>query len=284
LIRYCVTREEVRESIEAQKPGWLERADLRTQEFISKKKYSEKAGIWSEVKPVFMALQQNKCVYCERLLTGEKYGKLEHDLEHFRPKSSVKSWSPKRPYSTATLSFGTPSSNGYYWLAYDPENYATSCKPCNSSLKSNYFPISKVRGRHPATVADLTVSEAPFLCYPIGKTDSDPEELVTFEGVLALPKAKSGSNWFRGRAIIEFFALNRDELTKERAQNIVVLGNFLQKVKDNIETDRFKELALRSMADSQPHAGCKRAFFDLWHRNQKEALLILDKAMDLTVS
>ncbi len=107
----------------------------------------EKKGIWSEVKPVYMSLQRDKCAYCERKLASADFGgTIEHDLEHFRPKSSARPW-PTTAISRErglvyTFPTGKHHASGYYWLAYHPLNYCVACKKCNTPLKLDFFPIA----------------------------------------------------------------------------------------------------------------------------------------------
>ena len=61
-------------------------------------------------------------------------------------------------------------------------NYAVACKPCNSGLKKSYFPISDrydTDGEDPRKMG----AEKPWLLYPIGRFDIDPEEVITFHGL-----------------------------------------------------------------------------------------------------
>ncbi len=120
--------------IEAEVPGWLKRAKRRTSKLQKLKRYDEKTAIWSEVKAVFAQLQHDKCAYCERKLRGASDdGKVEQDVEHFRPKSEVTTWSPK---DTSGQSDRQETGVGYFLLAYAPQNYLISCKTCNSTLKA----------------------------------------------------------------------------------------------------------------------------------------------------
>ena len=91
MIRYPANLDQLRENITAVDRSWLAKAEKRTAAFIEKGRYSEKSSIWGVVKPVFMLMQQNKCVFCERWF-GNEYSRIELDLEHFRPKSSVAAW------------------------------------------------------------------------------------------------------------------------------------------------------------------------------------------------
>jgi hypothetical protein len=114
--------------IEAEAPGWLKRAKRRTNKLQKLGRYDEKADIWNEIKAVFAVLQHDKCAYCERKMrAASDHGKIEQDLEHFRPKREVKPWPPEKsrlqPYPWAT---GGNHAQGYYLLAYAPQNYLLS--------------------------------------------------------------------------------------------------------------------------------------------------------------
>ncbi len=50
MIRIPITETELNRQIEAQVPGWLNRATRRTEGFRQRGRYQESATIWSEVK------------------------------------------------------------------------------------------------------------------------------------------------------------------------------------------------------------------------------------------
>ncbi len=253
--------------------SWQDRASERTQHFISTGGYAEPpSAFWSEVKPHFQAVQHDKCVFCERQFETVEYGKIEFDLEHFRPKSSVKAWPPQRgrrfDYDFPT---GGDSPSGYYWLAYYLSNYAASCKVCNSTLKSNYFPVASNRVTQPGDLA----AESALLCYPINAIDDDPETLISFIATTAIP-AGNGA-WYdkRGRVIIDFFRLNlRERLHRERAQLLSLLGNSLDAIDrgDADETDRKWDEFLAT--PRFPHLNCCRSFRRTWAADKPLAVQI----------
>src|SRR5438105_4680823 len=93
MIRYAIAPDTIESFVDAAVPGWRGRAEERTNAFIAARGYHEPPSpIWSEVKSVVMRLQRSKCAYCERQLAAPGGGEIEHDLEHFRPKSSVRRW------------------------------------------------------------------------------------------------------------------------------------------------------------------------------------------------
>jgi hypothetical protein len=266
MIRYPFVLDDVKARVKAVNPKWLAKAAERTENFIAKQKYEERSSIWSSVKPVYMLLQKNKCIFCEQQFESEEYGKILFDLEHFRPKSSVKVW-PGENHPRVRYEFGTggESPNGYYWLPYELKNYAASCKSCNSNLKSNYFPIAGDRCIAPGDLQN----ESPFLCYPLDEVDDDPEELVTFIGITAIPASEIPEKRRRGQVIIDFFDLNgRERLYRQRANMIILLGYALATIDAGFDGPEDHLLVERISSDQYPHAACLRAFKRTWQIDQ----------------
>jgi hypothetical protein len=267
MIRYPTTEAALLSQIDAASPTWRSRAADRTKGILKAKRYDEPAGIWSEVKPVFMSLQRNKCAFCERRLEGLPYGRIEHDLEHFRPKSEVRVWPTDELRAARGIHYpfatGSANANGYYRLAYAPLNYAAACKPCNTTLKSSFFPV---RGRRQTKASEprACASERPLLIYPIGDVDDDPEALISFHGIRCQPVHPSGDSYWRALVTIEFFSLNvRDELLYQRAQQIVTLFRL-----DPVEDAGLRDALCK---DSAPHSNCTRAFWNLMQADPQEA-------------
>ncbi len=72
MIGYRISRSDIEKLIERKAPGWLKRAQDRTNRFVAKRKFEEKKSIWSEVKPIYMHLQgRSKCAFCERKLKSK---------------------------------------------------------------------------------------------------------------------------------------------------------------------------------------------------------------------
>ncbi len=282
MIRYSYTEAQIRAAVAALDPGWLRKATERKTAFITAKKYNEPSGIWSDIKAIYIDMQKNKCIFCERKFSSPQYGKIEHDVEHFRPKSSVKAWPPAKLGLSHDFALGGATERGYYWLAYDLLNYATSCGICNSTCKSNYFPVDGKRKYAPASISALA-AEKPFLCYPIGTLDDDPESLVTFSATTAIPVRKSGAAHRRGRVIIDFFKLNlREELHRERAAFITFYGLAQTLVDLQVESNENTALAARLVDASTPHAACTRAFSRLWVDDKTTAGRVYKACRDFT--
>jgi hypothetical protein len=99
------------------------------------------------------ALSQGKCWYTEAKFTAE----YPH-LEHFRPKSY------------ARKACGAKCHEGYWWLAFDIENYRLS-KPMPNTRKGTYFPLRD----HAMAVCEpgsAVTRESPMFLDPSNEEDA----------------------------------------------------------------------------------------------------------------
>ncbi|MGN7713714.1 hypothetical protein [Agrobacterium radiobacter] len=282
MIRYACEPTALEKAIDAVAPRWRARAQDYTSQLYTLGKFEKGSLDWGDVKAAFMDVQHDKCIFCERKYETPQHGKIELDIEHFRPKNAVTLWPSTSATKTYDFPFG-PVGSGYYWLAYDHRNYAVSCKICNSTCKSNYFPIAGIRGADQETLDELA-SEEPYLCYPLGSGDKDPEELVTFNATVAIPAAPGGHDRRRGQVIIDLFELNkRDELHGQRAAMISLFGMALRLKHAGIATP--KELKIIDLMDAPfiPHAGCVRAFKRVYDRAPDEAMRIYDACLEIVL-
>lgn len=304
MIRYPTSRAELEARAEdpAQggKAGWLARADaLRQKNEAAGRFVTAKQTIWGEVKDVFGRLQHFKCAYCERELPHARPGaprspgSVERDVEHFRPKSSVKAWKVPKALAADGIAPQTgAASNGYYKLAYELENYAIACKTCNSSLKGDRFPIGGARDPDGGSPAALNRAEKPYLIFPIGTIDDDPEMLIGFVGATPVARRRKGSHgYLRARVTIEFFGLAdadaRSELFTERARVICAVYLAWMLVQGGGQTGD-PVFAQRTLDDvqnaAQPHASCARSFAALCQRDPARAQVIANEAQALLAS
>ncbi|MFM2057352.1 MAG: hypothetical protein RLY71_1737 [Pseudomonadota bacterium] len=287
MISYPISRARLEQLIEQEKPGWLQRANNRTAIFAKDEKYEETSSIWSEIKSVYMRLQgESKCAFCERKLEYEFYGNIEQDVEHFRPKKRVKKWAPSETLHQLGIRVQSPpETGGYFLLAYDIFNYSAACKPCNSTIKSDYFPVIGSHQLNGARPEDL-LSEQPLLIYPIGDFDTPPDRLIGFYGIAPKALHDSGHDQHRALATIEFFGLDdfnrRKNLARERATIIVALFPQLENLMHS--TDAKHKRSARTIIQSYtqpkaPHANCARSFVELHSSDQSSAAQIFDDAV-----
>jgi hypothetical protein len=127
-MRYIPLKESNKDVLEA----WLEKSnsileELRNEPDLRKRKaiihrnrsHWRDAGLLDFLK----ALSHGKCWYTETIFAAE----YPH-LEHFRPKSCARDENWERCH------------DGYWWLAFDIENYRLS-KPVPNTRKGTYFPL-----------------------------------------------------------------------------------------------------------------------------------------------
>ncbi|QBP77578.1 hypothetical protein E2K99_22430 [Herbaspirillum huttiense] len=289
MIGYKISYKDLKARVDAHSPSWMARASTRTAGFISAGKYEETASIWSEIKSVYMRLQgEGKCIFCERKLESEQYGKGEQDVEHFRPKGRVRAWKVPASLKAQGVKITNPglAASGYYRLPYHLFNYGVACKPCNSALKSDCFPIARTYdfdGDDP----DALLSELPLLIYPIGDFDNNPEDLIEFAGASPHPIQVSGYGRDRAQTTIEFFALAdtdaRKNLFRERAIILIALWGQLEAAKSSTNT-KAVEAVRAFQSENSAHANCARSFVRLYKANRSAAEGHFNAALDFVIA
>ena len=183
-------------------------------------------SIHGDPRPWSSALRW-KVLFLRAQVRAGELGRYELDIEHFRPKGKIKAWPVPQFLRKTKISFTPPptAGHGYYLLPYHLLNYTVACKPCNSGLKKSYFPIGgtyDLNGDDPRQMR----AEQPWLLYPIGHVDVDPEEVISFYGILPQSISMEPVLRQRGLVTITFFGLDdvirRKRLMQERAMLIFV--------------------------------------------------------------
>lgn len=167
------------------------------------------SSIWSSCREALRELFASKCAYCETPLTG----KMDFDVDHFRPKGSVR----------------TPNAridSGYWWLAYEWANLYASCFVCAREYKRDFFPLDNesARARSPG---DRLENERPLLLDPCLDW---PEDHLEFE-VAGTVRPRS----VRGATTIELCGLNREHLIVRRRDALRQIDALLQRGNDPTE-------------------------------------------------
>lgn len=166
-----ICKEDVEECLTA---AWRKAAGAALAKVETAKTHKERAAvlraaqsskIWRDFYTLLPAALKKKCWYCE----AEEI-RSDTPVDHFRPKLMVD---------------GLPNHDGYWWLAFDWENYRCSCTFCNSRRvfettaggKQNAFPLFD-EARRAYTKADSCDIEDPALLDPY---DPDDEKLLWFD-------------------------------------------------------------------------------------------------------
>ncbi len=287
MIRYPITPQDLLAKIHALNAGWMAKAHTRTQEYIKAKSYTGGSEFWGDIKDVYIDLQHEKCAYCETRLQGKVLASKVHEVEHFRPKSSVSAWPNRKKknwkdFPTGVVT-GGDSAKGYYALAYNPFNYAIACTRCNSTLKATYFPV---RGTRRVALEDPSAAaEDALLVYPISNIDDDPATLIRFDGVLAVPVQTSGPLHERALTTIWFFDLNHEDLTSRRAGEIVRLWTSLENLRlaDSAAGRKIAQTSVsKLLSQAAEFSACLLAFEAVYRSNRGLATQMADLAAQLS--
>jgi hypothetical protein len=165
--------------------------------------YKYRAALWGDVKQFLFSLSNDFCGYCEGVVKPTGPG----HVEHYRPKSSIKE---------------NPNHPGYYWLAYEIENYVPSCQNCNTNRKSDHFPLQDESAR---VFDDSGLAlEQPLLINPFEENPrkhlefiDDTTNLKEFGKLRALTDIGEKSR--------EIYDLNRGDLVHDRREEYRAIQN-----------------------------------------------------------
>ncbi len=226
---------------------------------ISSKTPPNFASHWSDFKADFSEAQAGKCGFCEGRVLGLQYG----DVEHFRPKAEVSELHDDDPVNWGRKSFWKSSVSGrklkptrekpgYWWLAYEWENYLLSCQICNQVWKGNLFPVEG--GTRKLDAEDIS-GERALLISPFELFDpSEHFEFGRLGEILGLTE--------RGRATIATCGLDRPSLRLSRYPIARMVHDCIDEMSRDI-TERDLLGLLQSISrfgmDISPHCGMVRA-------------------------
>ena len=159
-----------------------------------------KADVWRELKALLAGISTDKCWYCE-----SENIRSDNAVDHFRPKGQV-----------AELK----DHPGYWWLAFDHNNFRYSCTYCNSRRKDrasgtsggkhDHFPLLDEERRAYSEQDDIG-AEQPALLDPTSTLDPT---LLWFEpDGRAVPRYDSNEGvGFHYRAKVSIILLNLNEV------------------------------------------------------------------------
>ncbi len=208
----------------------VQRAERRVQNAIANNQQPKFKNCWSAYKDAFSKNQYRKCGYCESWVIGIDHG----DIDHFAPKGEVRelidSGREKEDLSKSTGRNTTISSTGYWWLAYDWNNYVLSCKICNTEWKSALFPVRESPRQIPPAP---NVHEIPLLLNPF---DDDP---ITHLEFLEYGQIRGKTD--EGRSTVEVCGLDRTSLTTARREKACNVFVFLKEIRELDGKEREKE-------------------------------------------
>lgn len=298
MIHIAVGAQELLDLIEAESPGWMTDAKKRAKKAKQDGKVGKSDGTWSKIKAVFIRLQHHKCAYCEKPMAKTTSGSAEkvavdYDVEHFRPKNRVTAWPrpadvARRPAVSAYAALvRMGSAAGYVRFAFDPFNYVVSCKVCNTQYKADRFPIAGTASQL-VDRAKLDAKERPLLLFPIGDGGDDPKDYLQFTGAMIQVRPGDSARRLRANAVIDFFELDtREDLIEGRCMLLTALFPNLEArvgATTAARRERAKQFVRRVSEDGFPHAGCSRAFVELFDTDPALAQRLHDAAQEYLIT
>lgn len=162
--------------------------------------------LWKHYKRYFMQAQCRKCAWCENPVLGE-YGAVDHHA----PKSEVGilvAAGQEKPWQNATSGRRVDRfCSGYWWLAWEWDNWLLSCTICNSEWKRTLFPVAETPRPTPARGSTYT----SLLLSPFGTVN--PLDHLEFDETGQI-SARNGSP--KGNATITTCGLWRPSLVSFR--------------------------------------------------------------------
>ena len=177
---------------------------------VRKKAINAKSEIWVNAGKAVCKVMSDKCWYCEA-----KETRSDMPVDHFRPKNNVAECKEHQ---------------GYWWLAFNWENYRYSCTYCNSRRvdveteggKQDHFPLLNPKNRVFDEKGDLN-AEHPVLIDPC---DIDDVRLVAY-----LPNGEpreidqddNSESFIRANRSIYFYHLNHYKAVRRRKQLAITI-------------------------------------------------------------
>lgn len=195
--------------------------------------------VWRTFYDLLPEALKKKCWYCE----AEEI-RSDVPVDHFRPKNRVEE---EREH------------NGYWWLAYDWENYRCACTFCNSRRnfeeteggKACRFPLENPDSRAftPADTAQL-LGERPSFLDPF---NSDDEKLLWFDND-GLPMPRPGASKEQSQKVensIDIFHLHEARIVRARNKVRVEVEQQVKKIRENNDVQSAKNTLKRMVRDTE---------------------------------
>ncbi|MFW1799612.1 hypothetical protein ACG9YX_06165 [Acinetobacter nematophilus] len=195
------------------------------------------SNVWRAFYELLPLHLQHKCWYCETEISRS-----DMTVDHFRPKNKVDD---------------DKTHDGYWWLAFDWQNYRCACTFCNSRRvfeetqggKGCRFPLENPEVRAFTPLDEINLSnERPYFLDPF---NIDDEKLLWFDND-GYPIPKSDATDIQQTKVnnsTEIFHLDEKRLTRARNDVRIEVEKQVKNIRnnDNVQTAKAK---LKCMVDN----------------------------------
>lgn len=207
---------------------WVIKADNITQQLLKATTPEERSkiidaneSVWGELKDVLMELSHNKCWYSESKNTFSYY-----HVDHFRPK--------KAAVGKDKINYG-----GYWWLAFDWENYRV-CGSVGNVNKRDKFAIYRNKANEPD---DIWQDETIYLLDPCKQLD--PIKLTFNNNGEVMSLYSSGFNYEQAQYTIETLKLNFKNLKEARKKVWIDCSLLVTDISNLLDEENIRPIATR---------------------------------------
>jgi uncharacterized protein (TIGR02646 family) len=237
-IEECLTQA-WRDTAEQAKADLVAAPDQNTRKAILNKVASSR--VWRDFYGLLPDALKRKCWYCE----AEEI-RSDMPLDHFRPKNKVEEEAPN---------------DGYWWLAFDWENYRCACTFCNSRRVFNETEVGKAcrfplenpaqRALTPVDIDKLR-DERPNFLDPL---NVDDEKLLWFDND-GVPMVKPGADEAQCEKVensIDIFHLHEARIVRARNRVRIEIEKRVKKLRENTDVQEVKAELRRMVRDTEKH-------------------------------
>jgi uncharacterized protein (TIGR02646 family) len=197
------------------------------------------SDVWREYYALLPEKLKTKCWYCE----AEDI-RADVPVDHFRPKNKVD---------------GIKDHAGYWWLAFDWENYRCACTNCNSRRnfgetqggKACHFPLKNPESRAftPDDIEQLEAEQPDFL----DPFNPDDEKLLWFDtDGLPTPRPESDEDQIQKvKNSIDIFHLHEVRITRARNKIRIQVEKEVKKIRNGEGVQEAKMVLRRMVRDTE---------------------------------
>lgn len=235
--------------------------DEKARKAILNKASSSK--IWRDFYTLLPDILKRKCWYCE----AEEI-RSDMPVDHFRPKNKVED---------------DKLHGGYWWLAFDWQNYRCACTYCNSRRvfeeteggKACLFPLENPNERAFTPLdLDKLSKEKPYFLDPF---NADDEKLLWFDndGVPFAAMSTSAEQKQKVKNSIDIFHLHEKKLVRARNKIRIDIERLVRKIKAKDDVDEAKNKLRRMVKDTEKYSRAAIVYLSA-HREIPEVKNILN--------
>lgn len=258
-IEECLTQA-WRDKADAAKAKVMAAADSEERKKILKRESS--SNVWRDYYELLPESFKKKCWYCESTEIRS-----DMPIDHFRPKNKVEEEN---------------GHDGYWWLAFDWENYRCACTFCNSRRnfeeteggKACKFPLCNPGSRAFAPEDEqLLHQELPDFLDPF---NLDDEKLLWFDND-GVPIPKPDSTEEQERKVnnsIDIFHLHEPRIVRERNKIRIDIQNLVGKLRKGEDVQNTKSKLKRMVKETAKLSRAAVVYLTV-HRDLPEVTEIL---------